>query len=66
MKFLAQFTHVIDPKRTPITYKEFTEYEYEKDKDGNIISGYPDADNHTIDSTRYALEPLYNKRGNSA
>lgn len=66
MKFLAQFTHVIDPKRTPVTYKEFTEYEYEKDKDGNIISGYPDADNHTIDSTRYALEPLYNKRGNSA
>lgn len=66
MKFLAQFTHVIDPKRTPVTYKEFTEYEYEKDKDGNIISGYPDADNHTIDSTRYALEPLYNKRGTSA
>ena len=66
MKFLAQFTHVIDPKRTPVTYKEFTEYEHEKDKDGNIISGYPDADNHTIDSTRYALEPLYNKRGTSA
>lgn len=66
MKFLAQFTHVIDPKRTPVTYKEFTEYEYEKDKDGNIISGYPDADNHTIDSTRYALEPLYNKRGTNA
>lgn len=66
MKFLQGYTHVIDPVRTPITYKEFTEYEYERDKDGNVISGYPDKDNHTIDATRYALESLYNKRGTSA
>lgn len=66
MKFLQGYTHVIDPVRTPITYKEFTEYEYERDKDGNVISGYPDANNHTIDATRYALESLYNKRGTSA
>ena len=66
MKFLQGYTHVIDPARTPITYKEFTEYEYERDKDGNVISGYPDANNHTIDATRYALESLYNKRGTSA
>ena len=66
MKFLQGYTHVIDPQRTPITYKEFTEYEYERDKDGNVISGYPDKNNHTIDATRYALESLYNKRGTSA
>ena len=66
MKFLQGYTHVIDPVRTPITYKEFTGYEYERDKDGNVISGYPDANNHTIDATRYALESLYNKRGTSA
>ena len=66
MKFLQGYTHVIDPARTPVTYKEFTEYEYERDKDGNVISGYPDANNHTIDATRYALESLYNKRGTSA
>ena len=66
MKFLQGYTHVIDPVRTPITYKEFSEYEYERDKEGNIISGYPDKDNHTIDATRYALESLYNKRGTSA
>ena len=66
MKFLQGYTHVIDPVRTPVTYKEFTEYEYERDKDGNVISGYPDKDNHTIDATRYALEGLYNKRGTSA
>lgn len=66
MKYLQGYTHVIDPIRTPITYKEFTEYEYEKDKEGNVISGYPDKNNHTIDATRYALESHYNKRGNSA
>lgn len=66
MKFLQGYTHVIDPRRTPVTYKEMTEYEYERDKDGNVISGYPDKNNHTIDATRYALEQLYNKRGTSA
>lgn len=66
MKFLQGYTHVIDPARTPITYKEYTEYEYERDKDGNVISGYPDKNNHTIDADRYALESHYNKRGTSA
>lgn len=66
MKHLQGYTHVIDPARTPVTYKEFTEYEYERDKEGNVISGYPDKNNHTIDATRYALESHYNKRGNSA
>lgn len=66
MKFLQGYTHVIDQKRTPVTYKEYTEYEYERDKEGNVISGYPDKDNHTIDADRYALESFYNKRGTCA
>lgn len=66
MKFLQGYTHVIDQKRTPVTYKEYTEYEYERDKEGNVISGYPDKNNHTIDADRYALESFYNKRGTSA
>ena len=66
MKFLQGYTHVIDPARTPVTYNEFSNYEYERDKEGNVVSGYPDKDNHTIDATRYALESLYNKRGTSA
>jgi phage terminase large subunit len=66
MKYLQGYTHVIDPKRTPVTYKEYTEYEYERDKEGNVISGYPDHDNHTIDADRYALESHYNRRGNTA
>lgn len=66
MKYLQGYTHVIDPRRTPVTYKEYSEYEYERDKEGNVISGYPDRNNHTIDADRYALESHYNKRGTSA
>jgi len=66
MKFLQGRRIIIDPKRTPTVYKEFTSYEYERDKEGNVISGYPDKDNHTIDATRYALEQFYNRRGTSA
>jgi PBSX family phage terminase large subunit len=66
MKWLINRKIVIDPKRTPYVYKEFKKYEYARDKEGNIISGYPDKDNHTIDATRYALEAFCNKRGNSA
>src|SRR5690606_6997135 len=45
---------VIDPKRCPNTAQEFLEYEYEKTKDGEILSEYPDKNNHAIDSIRYA------------
>lgn len=57
---------VMDPNRTPNACKEFKEYEYERDKDGNIISGYPDKNNHLIDAARYATESLWERRGNSA
>lgn len=66
MKWLINRKIVIDQRRTPHVYKEFKKYEYDRDKEGNIISGYPDRDNHTIDATRYALEAFCNKRGNSA
>lgn len=65
-KWLQRRTIVIDRNRTPNVYKEFTEYEYDRDKDGNIISGYPDGNDHAISAVRYAFEPLFNRRGNSA
>lgn len=65
-KFLQTKTIVIDPKRTPNAYKEITEYEYDRDKEGNVISGYPDGNDHAISALRYAYEPLFNRRGNSA
>ncbi len=65
-KWLQCRTIVIDPKRTPAAYKEITEYEYERDKDGNVISGYPDGNDHAISALRYAYEPLFIRRGNKA
>lgn len=66
MKFLAGRKIVIDPQRTPYAMEEFVNYEYERDKEGHVISGYPDLNNHTIDAVRYALERFYNMRGNNA
>lgn len=54
---------VIDPKRCPATAKEFTHYEYDKTADGEVISGYPDANNHSIDAVRYALNRVWKRKG---
>lgn len=56
----------IDPKRCPNTYREFTSYELERDKNGNFKTEYPDKNNHTIDAVRYALEtqPIRAMRSN--
>lgn len=65
IKWLQGLNHIyIDPKRCPETYREFVNYEYEQDKDGNFISAYPDENNHSIDATRYAMEKYANKKGN--
>ena len=65
IKWLQGLRHIyIDKNRCPETYYEFVNYEYERDKDGNFISAYPDADNHSIDAVRYALENYCNRRGN--
>jgi len=64
MKWLQSLVKiVIDPSRCPDTYEEFTEYEYERTRDGEIISGYPDRDNHHIDAVRYATEAIWKRRG---
>ena len=65
IKWLQGLNHIyIDKRRCPYSYKEFTQYEYEMDRDGNFISAYPDENNHAIDATRYALERYANRRGN--
>ena len=64
MKWLSSLAKiVIDPKRCSESAREFSTYEFEQDKDGNYISGYVDANNHTIDATRYALNNIWKKRG---
>ncbi len=63
MKYLARRKIVIDRRRTPHACDEFVSYEYERNKDGEIISGYPDANDHVISAARYGLEPLYRRMG---
>lgn len=65
-KWLAGKRIIIDPRRCPNAWREFSQYEFEGDKQGNIISGFPDKDNHTIDATRYALEQVWRRRWNHA
>ena len=63
IKWLQGLTQiVIDPVRCPNTAREFTGYEYERDKNGNFKSGYPDKNNHSIDMTRYAMESVITNR----
>lgn len=63
IKWLQRRKIVIDRKRTPNAYDEFVNYEYDVDRDGNFISGYPDENNHLIDCTRYAVEPISRRMG---
>lgn len=49
IKWLQGLNHIyIDKRRCPFTYREFTQYEYDTDKDGNFISAYPDENNHCL------------------
>lgn len=66
LKWLQHRRIVIDPARTPEAYREFVNYSYETDKDGNFLSRLPDRDNHTIDACAYALDSLIYRRGVSA
>jgi len=64
MKWLQSLAEiVIDNVRCPETAEEFLNYEYERGKDGEVISGYPDKDNHGIDGVRYATNPIWKRRG---
>lgn len=65
IKWLQGLRHIyIDKRRCPDTYREFIQYEYEIDRDGNFISGYPDENNHSIDAVRYAMQKYANRKGN--
>lgn len=66
VKWLQNRHIIIDPARTPHAHKEFISYEYMTTKDGEFLADVPDANNHTIDAVRYALDRLINHRGVSA
>lgn len=62
LRWLQAKTIIIDPKRTPAAYQEFTEYEYLRTRDGDVLSDVPDKNNHCIDALRYALDRLINNK----
>ena len=66
MKWLQKRTIVIDKRRTPHAYDEFVNYEYDKNKDDEWLSSYPDHNNHLIDALRYAMERIFKRYGSSA
>lgn len=70
IEFLQELNSiVIDPKRCPKTFLEFSTYEQERDKNGDFKVGYPDKNNHAIDAIRYAMESeskeKYNKQASA-
>lgn len=65
-KWLQKRKIVIDRHRTPNAYQEFVNYEYERDKDGEFISGYPDRNDHILSATRYAFERAFMRMGVTA
>lgn len=64
MKWLQSLVKiVVDNKRCPFTTEELVAYEYERTKDGEIISKYPDGNDHHISAIRYAMEPVWRRSG---
>ena len=59
MRWLQSLEKIhIDKRRAPNAYREFIGYEYERNREGQFISAYPDKNNHAIDAVRYGLEPV--------
>ncbi|NMK39884.1 PBSX family phage terminase large subunit [Megasphaera elsdenii] len=59
IKWLQDRAHIyIDKRRCPNTYREFVTYEYERNRQGQFISAYPDKNNHALDATRYAMDDV--------
>jgi phage terminase large subunit len=56
VKWLADLEKiVIDPTSCPLAAMEFVNYSLEMNRDGQVISRYPDKNNHSIDAVRYGL-----------
>ena len=66
VRWLQHRKIIVDPRRTPYAYKELTNYQYLRTRDGEITSDLPDKDNNFIDSICYACQPLIFTRGITA
>lgn len=66
IKWLQHRRIVIDPRRTPNAHREFVNYSYPVDKNGQILSQLVDKDNHSIDAAAYGLTRVIFSRQTSA
>lgn len=62
MKWLQTLTEIVIDPSCELAAVEFSIYEYEQNRWGEWLSGYPDADNHTIDTVRYAMSKAMTRR----
>ncbi len=53
----------IDKRRCPNAYREFVTYEYQRNRQGQFVSAYPDENNHTIDAVRYGMSEVMRAGG---
>ena len=63
MKWLAALSEIVIDSHCTDSAKEFLGYEYQRNKEGEFIEGYVDARNHAIDAVRYALYPVWRRKG---
>jgi len=63
IKWLASLKAIVIDPKCQFAAKEFLQYEYEMNKDGQYVNGYPDANNHAIDAVRYATFPIWRRKG---
>ena len=53
---------IIDPITCPNASREFVNYALEMNRSGDVISRYPDKDNHGIDAARYGCQDFIGSR----
>lgn len=63
MKWLGALTKIVIDPKCRFCVKEFISYEYMRTRDGQFMQGYVDANNHCIDAVRYALFPVWRRKG---
>lgn len=63
--FASQLSIVYDRRRTPISGEELISMEYARDKNGELITGIPDGNDHAFDAMGYAFEQVmtFNRSG---
>lgn len=58
VKWLQHHKIIIDPRRTPNAHREFVNYSYRVDKNGEVLPQLVEGNEHSIDALAYALQRL--------